>query len=504
MKINNLWEKLSLPEGKKLNTFKMDVAEGKVPELPYYIVGQESLKKIIGEKIEKIDSSRMTSNLIIASYGNGKTNLLKYIQLFFTIHKEYNIKVHNVRADIERTDLIIFLLKIIQDSHLDDLISAIKHNRNNDQQLKNFVNDFQSNFAEIKEYSKFLFNPKHDDEVLKELIYLGTGRLYNKRYFDKYKIEQLKDFNRREILVFFLNLLANENVFLIFGIDEIEKIREKSKIRFNHFLTSYRELVDLFNLINGHYLIIAMTDSTDSNSISEANNALYTRIKNDIITIEPLTNPQDLKELIIYLNDLFGTKKEVEAVVTRIRKSLSQINRTNIQNIAKILFEEELIQPFETTLEDYNLSKIFYDTYSGLERDEAFKNIHRKFFDPFEYYIESLQFDTQKLNRQERVFVDDLLEKVHYFIFNDLLEDLDNEKVKVSKLTNNYPDHEIVIYSPEKLELTNSLLENEDNKIKIIDYEPKVLFTLLEIYRKNFDKEEVVSDVISIYSQNNL
>lgn len=81
MKIDNLWEKLSLP-AKHIAAFKKDIAEGKVPELPFFIIGQEKLKAAVKNKIEEIDSERMVTNLIIADFGNGKTNLLKYLQLF--------------------------------------------------------------------------------------------------------------------------------------------------------------------------------------------------------------------------------------------------------------------------------------------------------------------------------------------------------------------------------------------------------------------------------------
>lgn len=52
MKIDNLWEKLSLP-AKHIAAFKKDIAEGKVPELPFFIIGQEKLKAAVKIKLKK-------------------------------------------------------------------------------------------------------------------------------------------------------------------------------------------------------------------------------------------------------------------------------------------------------------------------------------------------------------------------------------------------------------------------------------------------------------------
>lgn len=47
--------------------------------------------------------------------------------------------------------------------------------------------------------------------------------------------------------------------------------------------TSYRELLDLFNKINGHYLILAITNGVDVQALCPP---LYERLNKDIITIE--------------------------------------------------------------------------------------------------------------------------------------------------------------------------------------------------------------------------
>ena len=503
MEIKTLWEKLSLPAG-TMSKFKKDIAEGKVPELPFYIVGQDKLKATIKQRVEQIDQSRMITNLIIAEYGNGKTNLLKYLELFFKTHHDLGISVQYSRADVERTDLVIFLLKIIQDKYLNELVRIINILRETPDVIPALANNFDSNFREIEEYTNKLFTKGIDDQAIIEILYLGTGRLSNKRYFDKLKIEQLRDFNRREILVLFLNILSQDKKFIIFAIDEIEKIREKSKIRFNHFLTSYRELVDLFNQINGHYLIVSFTDSIGSSEISNANNALYTRIRGDVAYIEPLKSKTDLQTLITYLNELFDTKKDVNDIYTGLLKRDTTNNRSTIQEISKLLYAQESVESLEKMLAEIELTDLFAKTNTKLESDEAFKNMHRKFFDPFEYYIDSLGQNSDGLNKQERTFIDVDNERVHYFIFNTYLEDFENEKIRIKYLIDDNPGFSVVVYAPITLELTHSKLDIDEDNLFIIDIEPKDLFVLLVMYRDNFDLQLQIAELISNYSRQKL
>jgi len=137
--------------------------------------------------------------------------------------------------------------------------------------------------------------------------------------------------------------------------------------------------------------------------------------------------------------------------------------------------------------------------------DDAFKNLHRKFFDPFEYYIESLGLKSNGLYKQERTFIDSVGEKVHYFIFNTYLEDFDNERIKITNLVSDNPDSSVIVYSPIKLELTHSKLNLfNGEKVEIIDIEPKELFILLVMYKENFDLQPKLGEIISNYTRQKL
>lgn len=116
----------------------------------------------------------------------------------------------------------MFLLKIVQDKYIDKIVDFVQGFSDIDS-IGLLTNNFESNFREIEEYTKLLFKEGNSREEIIEIFYLGTGRFYNKRYFDKWKIEQIRDFNRREILVLFLNILSETSTYLVFAIDEIEK-----------------------------------------------------------------------------------------------------------------------------------------------------------------------------------------------------------------------------------------------------------------------------------------
>ena len=58
-----------------------------------------------------------------------------------------------------------------------------------------------------------------------------------------------------------------------------------------------------------------------------------------------------------------------------------------------------------------------------------------------------------------------------------------------------------VIFVPKELTVTHSLLDIEKIEVKIIDYEPVQLFVLLDIYRRNFDKQDVIYRLIGIVTQ---
>lgn len=100
MDFNGLWDRQTIEES-KMEVIRKDWTEGKVPDLPYLIIDQNSLKQHIEEKLKKIDGERMTTTVIQAQYGDGKTNVLKYLSLYFNNHQDLGVHLLYCRANVD-------------------------------------------------------------------------------------------------------------------------------------------------------------------------------------------------------------------------------------------------------------------------------------------------------------------------------------------------------------------------------------------------------------------
>ncbi|UUC45763.1 hypothetical protein [Flavobacterium cerinum] len=512
MQGHSLWDKI--PQSKS-DSFKADIKEGKVPELPYFIVDQNEAKTKIKTKIDDIKKGRFQTSIITANYGNGKTNILKYLSLYYRSNDD--IQVLYYRADADNYDIILNLLRIIEDNYTNYIVESVQALVGEQFEHASLANNYKDNFGAIEQYTNKLFSSSNSLSEIKNLFYLGTGRLNSKRYFDKHDLRQLKDYERREILVLFLNILSQTGRFIIFCIDEVEKIREKSKIRFSHFLTSLRELIDLSNKVKGHYLILAMTDSTDSNIIQITNEALYTRIYQHIIPINPISEKKDKIELIEYLKEIFDSNESTDDVLKKLSKETDAIsNRLLIQRISDILFGKTEKKTLETELRENSLLEIFSNTKKDLDINvEAFKNLHRKFFDPLEYYLESFNIKIEEFTSQLRYYYNYETDTLCYFIFNNDLTVIDSEIQKIMSCTEylnldkKIDFKNISLFVPASMELNYSYLEKysffDSFKLSIIDVENfEDLFTLLELYRQHFEHQIKLKPIIENYTNSSL
>lgn len=506
-----LWDKISQEPSE---SFKADVKEGKVPELPFFIVDQKDAKIKIKAKIDTIKDERFQTSIITAYYGNGKTNILKYLSLFYKNSNE--ISVLYSRADVDNYDIVLNLLKIIEDKFTTDIIESIKKFVEEGFDYSSFANNYNDNFSAIEQYTEKLFSSTDTSEI-KNIFYLGTGRLNSKRYFDKQGLRQLKDYERREVLVLFLNILSQANKYLIFCVDEVEKIREKSKTRFSHFLTSLRELIDLSNKVKGHYLILALTEDVSSNLIQTTNEPLYQRIAKHIIPINPITDKKDKEDLIDYLKEIFKSDEDTNKVLKKLSKETDVTsNRLLIQRISEILFGKEEKKSLEEALKDNSLFEIFNETKKDLDVNvDAFKNIHRKFFDPLEYYLESFNIRIEEFTSQLRYYYNYETDTFCYFVFSKDLSVIDNEVLKI-KSSIEYLNFDkktffknISIFVPSSMELNYSYLDRyeflNDFKLTIIDIQDyEDLFTLLELYRQHFEHQPKLKPIIENYTNSSL
>ena len=86
MNIEKLWSKIN-PIETTVEQLKRDLQEGKVPELPYFIVGMDDAKNKINTYLQSIDIAFQTC-LITANYGNGKLIFLNTLSFsLLTIKK---------------------------------------------------------------------------------------------------------------------------------------------------------------------------------------------------------------------------------------------------------------------------------------------------------------------------------------------------------------------------------------------------------------------------------
>ena len=496
-----LWEKQNVDQS-RLDAIRRDWSEGKVPELPYLVIGQTKAKEHIGEKLSKIDESRMETTVIQAQYGDGKTNILKYLELYFKEHDDLNIRMLYCRANPEQIDLCTFLMQHLEASCINDLIDQVVCLRDDSEfNVANLVNNYNDDFSLIKEYTEKLFEQDLAEDDVRNLIFLGTGRLYSKGSFIKYGLQKLTDFNRREVFVLFMNILASRGIYLLFAIDELEKINDKSNKRMAHFFTSYRELLDLFNKINGHYLIFAITNGVDVQALCQP---LYERLNTDRIFIEKIKTEAELSELIELLSGLLNIRidndKILEIVGKLSRNQKLTNNRRTIQFAAELIRNTDFKE--ERTIEDIlnsddSLSDLYEETKVQLESQSAFNNLSRVIFDPLKYYLESLGYndvDKKLLRRDYQAFIDDFAKKAYFFLFNDNLK----IQSRITEFIEEKDIHNFVVFVPYEMSLSYSNFSLENNNIQIIEYDPEQLFILLNMYRWNFDKQSEMLELIGI------
>lgn len=501
MKIEGLWDRLTIDE-KKMDTIRKDWTEGKVPDLPFVIVDQNKLKEHIAGKISAIDGQRMDTTVIQAQYGDGKTNVLKYLSLFFQNHRELGVHLFYCRADVDQTDFCVFLLQQLQDNCIENLVQGVNTLRDTEGFAPStLVYDFKDDFSHIRDYTNKLFERNQDEDTLKSLIYLGTGRLYSKGAFQKYGLSQLTDFNRREVFVLFLNILAKCNYRVVFAVDELEKIHDKSTRRMAYFFNSYREIVDLFNKIQGHYLITTITNAVDIATLSQP---LWGRVEKSVVYVDRIKEKADLEELVKLIAELVGNTidegrvKDIVSTISR-NKELDS-NRFVIRAIGDALRNNNLLN-FEDELKRYDeVEALYKNAYDNAKEENRIKNLSRALFDPLQYYLESLQYDNVDSNmyrRDYQAFVDTVSNKAYFFLFND------DSKIKgrIQEFVKEKGVNRFVVFSPKELTVTHSLLNVEGAEVQIVDYDPLQLFVLLDIYRRNYDKQKEIFRLIGIVTK---
>lgn len=504
MDTTQLWTPLNPIEDNK-EVIRQDLERGLAPNLPYFIVGLEDVKTTLKTAISTIDS-HFSYALVWGQYGNGKSNLMKYLKYYFEQHPESKTKVAIWRADVDRYDIITFLLYIIQNEYSADLLDSLKTVVVAGK-TKELCDGFTGSFAAIQPFAEKIEEKKDSDEDLQTLITLGTGRLYDSNSFKKYNLAKLTDYNRREVLVFFLNALAYAGYYVVFCIDELEKIQEKSKARFQNLLTTFRELIDLSSSIKGHMILAAVTDSVSGDhSFESYNPAFERRIKNYMLQIKAIHEVEDIKEMAKELVRVLGPEYQLDSyddIANTVYKNIRKYPHTS--DVVRALFVQLAKQASQKTWEDLltdaKLTEQFAKKRQSLEESGIMQRINQKLFAPLKDYlniISNTDNDYEVRGQMLQCVYSLATNRCYVFLFTD---DIDANINRLKNVIKEYPKADLYVFKPMELDINMDTLKREQlgNVKDLIPYNPVDLMALLELYMDNYEND-ALREVVTLYT----
>ena len=243
---------------------------------------------------------------------------------------------------------------------------------------------------------------------------------------------------------------------------------------------------------------------TQAVNIAQMSQPLWGRIEQDVVEVSKISSKDDLAELVKLMAELLQVKvnnSKVDEVVSTISRKPLDSNRFAIRAIAEALREKPTLNFEEELKKDGQVEELYKNAYVAAEQAHGFKNLSRILFDPLQYYLEALQYENVNENLQRRdyqAFVDPVSKRAFFFLFNDdtkirgrIQEFMDERSIK-----------RFVVFVPIELNVTHATLNIEGAEVRLIDYDPKQLFVLLDIYRVNFDKQDEIFHLIGIVTQN--
>ncbi len=504
MDTSQLWTTLSPMEDNK-EVIRQDLERGLAPNLPYFIVGLEEVKSALSTAISSIDC-HFSYALIWGQYGNGKSNLMKYLKYFFLQHPECNTNVAIWRADADRYDIITFLLYIIQNEYSADLLTSLKSVAA-DGKVKELCDNYSGSFAAIQGFAEKIVEKKDSDEVLQILISLGTGKLYDSNSFKKLDLTKLTDYNRREVLVFFLNALAYAKHYVIFCIDEMEKIQEKSRARFQSLLTTFRELIDLSSSIKGHMVIGAVTESVSGDhSFESYNPAFERRIKNYKLELKALDKVDEIKLMAEELVRVLGDEYKMDSyddIANEVYKNKRKYPHTSdvVRAVFAQLSRNASRKTWQDLLDDAKLTEAFMRKRHSLEDSGILLRINQKLFAPLKDYlniISNTDSDYEVKGQMLQCVYSTATNRCYVFLFTDDIEANINRLKNVIK---EYPKTDLIVFKPKELDINMDKLKTEglDSVKDLIPYDPIDLMALLDLYMDNYENE-ALREVITLYT----
>ena len=502
MDITQLWTPLNpIEENKEI--IRQDLERGLAPNLPYFIVGLQDVKTTLGTALSTIDS-HFSYALIWGQYGNGKSNLMKYLKYFFTQYPDFNTKVAIWRADVDRYDIITFLLYIIQNEFAADLLESLKKVVT-DGKTKELCDNYSGSFAAVQAFAEKIEEKKDSDEDLQTLISLGTGKLYDSNSFKKFDLTKLTDYNRREVLVFFLNALAYAKHYIVFCVDELEKIQEKSRARFQNLLTTFRELIDLSSSINGHMILAAVTESVSGeHSFESYNPAFERRIKNYMLQVKAIREVDDIKEMAKELVRVLGNDYQLDSY-DDVANAVYKKKLPHTSDVVRALFAQLAKQADKKTwkdlLEDSKMTDAFNQKRQSLEDSGMLQRINQKLFAPLKDYLNIISIsdsDYEVKGQMLQCVYSTATNRCYVFLFTDDIEANTNRLKNVIK---EYSKADLYVFKPKELDINMDMLK-KDGLVSVKDlipYDPVDLMALLELYMDNYEND-ALREVVTLYT----
>lgn len=502
MDITQLWTPLNpIEENKEI--IRQDLERGLAPNLPYFIVGLQDVKTTLGTALSTIDS-HFSYALIWGQYGNGKSNLMKYLKYFFTQCPDFNTKVAIWRADVDRYDIITFLLYIIQNEFAADLLESLKKVVT-DGKTKELCDNYSGSFAAVQAFAEKIEEKKDSDEDLQTLISLGTGKLYDSNSFKKFDLTKLTDYNRREVLVFFLNALAYAKHYIVFCVDELEKIQEKSRARFQNLLTTFRELIDLSSSINGHMILAAVTESVSGeHSFESYNPAFERRIKNYMLQVKAIREVDDIKEMAKELVRVLGNDYQLDSY-DDVANAVYKKKLPHTSDVVRALFAQLAKQADKKTwkdlLEDSKMTDAFNQKRQSLEDSGMLQRINQKLFAPLKDYLNIISIsdsDYEVKGQMLQCVYSTATNRCYVFLFTDDIEANTNRLKNVIK---EYSKADLYVFKPKELDINMDMLKKEGlvSVKDLIPYDPVDLMALLELYMDNYEND-ALREVVTLYT----
>ena len=502
MDITQLWTPLNpIEENKEI--IRQDLERGLAPNLPYFIVGLQDVKTTLGTALSTIDS-HFSYTLIWGQYGNGKSNLMKYLKYCFTQYPDFNTKVAIWRADVDRYDIITFLLYIIQNEFAADLLESLKKVVT-DGKTKELCDNYSGSFAAVQAFAEKIEEKKDSDEDLQTLISLGTGKLYDSNSFKKFDLTKLTDYNRREVLVFFLNALAYAKHYIVFCVDELEKIQEKSRARFQNLLTTFRELIDLSSSINGHMILAAVTESVSGeHSFESYNPAFERRIKNYMLQVKAVREVDDIKEMAKELVRVLGIDYQLDSY-DDVANAVYKKKLPHTSDVVRALFAQLAKQADKKTwkdlLEDSKMTDAFNQKRQSLEDSGMLQRINQKLFAPLKDYLNIISIsdsDYEVKGQMLQCVYSTATNRCYVFLFTD---DIEANTNRLKNVVKEYSKADLYVFKPKELDINMDMLKKEGlvSVKDLIPYDPVDLMALLELYMDNYEND-ALREVVTLYT----